>query len=142
MTGPSPPTVAFPVPGPLPISAGPVTVVNGHLGVNGQRQVYFGCNFDAAAIWGLLNPNKAGVYVMDPAQEAVFVNQLDILEAAGVSAVRILGLTASNINPIFAAGTTTAFDPGKQQALDWFLWQLKQRNIRYGLVLNYARLRK
>src|ERR1700733_1117826 len=131
--------VPFPVPPSPPISAGPVVKLNGHLAVNGQRITCFGVNFDFSSITGLCNPNKQGQLALDPNQQAVYLTELNTLQAAGVDFVRILGIDASNINPIFAAGTTTAFDPGKVAALDWFLSQLEQRNIRYALALHYTR---
>lgn len=147
--GATPPPVAFPVPGPPPISAGPVTVVNGHLCVAGQRAVFFGVGFDASAIWGLLNP-KNGVWQLDPNQCAVYSAELNRMFGppgtqpgqgpTGATAVRILGLSASNINPIFAAGSGVQLDAAKVSALQWFLQQLAVRNVRYLIANNSYRV--
>ena len=89
----TPLTVWFPTNPPL--SAGPVTVSNGHLAVNGQRVTFFGVNYDFQAILSLLNPmevNSERVVQIDPSQEAVFAAQLNNLVACGIRAVRIHGL--------------------------------------------------
>jgi hypothetical protein len=136
----TPTPVVFPVPGPPPISVGPVVVQNGHLTVGGQRAVFFGVNFDASAIWGLLNPGPGGAYALDPNQEAVYAAEIARMKQAGVDCVRILGLTASNINPIFLPGSGTKLDPAKVSAFKWFLGQLGQQGIRYLIALDDYRV--
>src|SRR5580704_8797294 len=97
---PSPPTIWFSSPTAPPLSAGPVTVQNGHLAVNGQRVTFFAVNIDFSAILSLLNATKVSsatgastvVYKLDPQQEAVWSRQLDNLVTAGIRAVRIHGL--------------------------------------------------
>jgi hypothetical protein len=135
---PSPPTVWFNP----PLSAGPVTVQNGHLAVGQQRATFFGVNFDATAIFSLLNVKEvAGVrqQVLDPSQQTVMAAQLDNLLAGGVRAVRVHGLDCASMANIFATGSTTTFNPAAVEALDWFLAALEQRELRFVLELHYTR---
>jgi hypothetical protein len=122
----------------VPFSAGPVTVVKGQL-VRGTTPVLFGgVNADFSAICGLLNP-KAGTMAMDPAQEAVVAAQVANMKRAHFSFCRIHGIDLT-YSPIFAAGSTTALDPVKVQALSYFIMLLEQAGISYSLDLHYGRV--
>ena len=148
---PSPSTIWFPTPAGPPLSAGPVSVENGHLAVNGQRVTFFAVNIDFSAILSLLNATKvsgatgasAVVYKLDSKQEAVWSRQLDNLVTPGIRAVRIHGLDNQGEPNLFAnpgpPTTTRQFDPAALSALDWFLAALEQRNLRYVLDLHYTR---
>ncbi|HEV8000899.1 MAG TPA: hypothetical protein VGP63_13530 [Planctomycetaceae bacterium] len=148
---PSPTTIWFSSPTAPPLSAGPVTVQNGHLAVNGQRVTFFAVNIDFSAILSLLNATKVSsatgastvVYKLDPNQETVWSRQLDNLVTAGIRAVRIHGLDNQGQPNLFAnpgpPPTTRQFDSAALSALDWFIAALEQRNLRYVLDLHYTR---
>lgn len=52
---------------------------------------------------------------------------------------RIHALDADKIGALFLPGSGVALDPVKMNALCWWLWQLRKRNIRYILELHDAR---
>jgi hypothetical protein len=122
----------------LPLSVGPVLAVGDQLQIAGKQVAFFGANIDATAIWSVLNRNSSGQMAIDPAQEAVIGAELDNFKQVFDSA-RIHGLDASRIGSIFKPGSGTQMDPVLLQALDWFLWQLELRGIRFILELHYAR---
>jgi len=129
---------------PPPVGSGYTTVLNGHFAIGGQRVAFPGVNFDASCIWGICNP-VGGVLQVDPKQQAVYVAELDRLLKLGVRFIRVLGIDACNINPIFQWSATlncfltTQFDAGKAAALKWFLSECSQRGIYYMIPLHYKR---
>jgi len=146
MGTPSPPTIWFGPPTAPPISAGPVTVQNGHLAVGQQRATFFGVNVDNWAILGMVTMQN-GLPALNTNSTQLVAAQLDNLVNAGVRAVRIHGLDCFTGCNLFCCGNgpqtgSRQLDPISLQALGWFFNACGQRNLRIVLTLHYQRVLK
>ncbi len=140
----SPPTIWFGPSTAPPISAGPVTVQNGHLAVGQQRATFFGVNVDNWAILGMV-ATQNGHPGLNANSTALMAAQLDNLCNAGVRAVRIHGLDCFTGCNLFCCGNgpqtgTRQLNPTSLQALGWFFNACGQRNLRIVLTLHYQRV--
>ncbi len=120
-----------------------VSVVNGHLALNGQRVAFFGVGFDFRSFLGPLTANgKSGTPTASAA--APILALLDNCVNAGVRSIRIHGLDSDKGYNLFCAGggpqtTTRKLDSIAVSALGWFWRECTRRNIHITLTLHYVR---
>ena len=135
-------TVMFPTLGAPPISAGPVTVVNGHLSCAGQRCAFFGFNFTSYTLYSTLTGNSKGVFPY-PANRVVLCAQLDNFARMGCNVIRFNDLDVGTGANWWCAGNgpmtqTLTPDPVQAEAFDYVFAQCKARNLRVVLTLYQA----